>query len=88
VKHENFAVSTHIIYSEIFVVTTDKHSAASPIRCSQKLGLVRMVGYHYKFIILQYFEFYPNLNEVGSVNANLIWIVAIYPNFYNICKSE
>jgi len=47
-----------------------------------------MVGYHYKFIILQYFEFYSNLNEVGSVNANLIWIVAIYPNFYNICKSE
>jgi len=29
-----------------------------------KLGLVRMVGCHYKFLILQYFEVYPNLNEV------------------------
>ena len=47
-----------------------------------------MVGYRYMFLILQYFEDYPNLNEVVSINPNLIWAVAIYPNVYNICKSE
>jgi len=49
--------------------------------------LVGMMGYHYMFLILQYFKVYPNLNEVVSINANLIWAVAIYPNVYNICKS-
>jgi len=47
-----------------------------------------MVGYHYKFLILQCFEVYPNLNEVVSSNRNLIWAVAIYPNVFNIRKSE
>jgi len=42
------------------------------------------------FQILKYFEVYPNLNEVVSINPNLIWAVVIYPNAYNInmCKSE
>jgi len=28
------------------------------------------------------------LKEVVSIGSNLIWAVAIYPNIYNICKSE
>jgi len=47
-----------------------------------------MMGYLCMFPILQHFEVYPNLNEVVSVGPNLIWAVAIYPNVYNICKSE
>jgi len=50
-KHENFTVSTYIFYSDIFVVIAKKHLPASPIWCSQKLGLVRMVGYLYIFLI-------------------------------------
>jgi len=34
-------------------------------------------------LILQYFEVYPNLNEVISMNLNLIWAVAIYPVWKN-----
>jgi len=47
-----------------------------------------MVVYHYMFLILQYFKVYPYLNEIVFINPNLIWDVAIYPNFYDICKSE
>jgi len=47
-----------------------------------------MVGFHYMFLILQYFEVYPNFNEIVSVKPNLIWAVRINPNVYNICKSE
>ena len=41
-----------------------------------------MVGYHHMFLIVQYFKVYSNLNEVFSINPNLIWVVAIYPNVY------
>jgi len=41
-----------------------------------------MLGYHHMFLILQYVEVYPNLNEVISINPSLIWAVAIYPNVY------
>jgi len=34
------------------------------------------------FLIVQYFKVYSNLNEVFSINPNLIWVVAIYPNVY------
>jgi len=44
------------------------------------LGLVTMMSCHYMFLILQYFEVYPILNEVVSINPNLIWAVAIHPN--------
>jgi len=47
-----------------------------------------MVGYHYMFLIFKYFEVHPNLNVVVSVIPNVIWAVAIYPNVYNICKSD
>jgi len=47
-----------------------------------------MVGYHYMFLIFTYLEVYPNLNELVSISPNFIWAVAIYPNVYNICKSE
>jgi len=83
-KHENVTVSAYIFYSYIFVAIAEKHLPASPISCSQKLGLVRMVGYHHMFLILLYFEVYPNLNEVVSISPNFIWAVAIYPNVYNM----
>ena len=41
-KHEHFTVSTHIIYSSIFVIIAEKHMPASTIWCLQKLGLVRL----------------------------------------------
>jgi len=47
-----------------------------------------MVGYQCMFLVLKYFEVYPNLNEVVSISLNLIWAVASYQNVYNICKSE
>jgi len=79
------SVSTHIFcsYIYIFVVKAKKHSPASPVWCSQELGLVRMVDYHYRFLIFKYFKVYPNLNEVVSISPNLIGAVAIYPNVYN-----
>jgi len=43
-----------------------------------------MVSYHYMFLILKYFEVYPNLNKVVSISPNLIWAVAIYPYVYNM----
>jgi len=36
------------------------------------------------FLILKYFEVYPNLNNVVSLGPNLIWVVAIYPNVSNM----
>ena len=43
-----------------------------------------MVSYHCLFLILKYFEVYPNLNEVVSMSPNLIWAVAIYLNVYTM----
>jgi len=43
-----------------------------------------MVSYHCLFLILKYFEVYPNLNEVVSISPNLIWAVAIYLNVYTM----
>jgi len=87
-QYENVTVSTHTIYIYIFVVIAAKHLPASTMCCSRKLVVGRMVGYHCMILILQYFEVYPHLNEVVSINPNLIWAAAIYPNVYNICKSE
>jgi len=50
-KHKT--VSTHIIYSSIFVIIAEKHASVND-SCLQKLGLVKM-GYHYMFLILKYF---------------------------------
>jgi len=47
-----------------------------------------MVGYHCIFLILQYLQVYPNLNELVSIHPNLIWAVAIQSNVYSIRKSE
>jgi len=40
------------------------------------------------FLIFEYIYLYPDLNEVVSIGPNLTWAVGIYPNVYNICKSE
>jgi len=34
------------------------------------------------FLIIKYFEVYPNLNEVVSISPYVIWAVALYPNVY------
>jgi len=36
------------------------------------------------FLILKYFEVYPNLYDITSISPNLIWAVAIHPNVYNM----
>jgi len=65
-----------------------QHFTASTIRGLQKLGLVGMVSFHYTFLILKYFYLYPNLNEVVSIDPNLIWALVICPHIYDICRPK
>jgi len=69
-KHEKFTASTHVIYSYVFVIIAQKHLLPSTIWFLQKFRLVRMVGYHYMFLISKYFQLYPKLNEVVLISPN------------------
>jgi len=91
-KQENFTVSYHSYTTLLPQKILHLQLHFSCTLCSinnlglQKFGLVGMVSYHCMFLIFKCFQLYPNLNEVVSIGPNLICVVVICPNIYNICN--
>jgi len=86
--HENFTnISSHNLHLHFCCYSWKILTSITNLMLT-KLGLVRMVGCHYKFLILQYFEVYPNLNEVvfqlTQMWFGLLQFIQIFMTYANL----